>query len=356
MNCGRLTSFILYTLFIVFSVSQLSALVGQTLQALASSLRLTAALGRRPKMDHRGGLVTQSINGRLEFVDVHFQFPSRVEAPSLTGVSFSVPEKSVVALVGPANGGKTTVAALIERFYDPQQGRIMLDDKDLCSYDPRWLREHIGIVTQEPPLFAATVARNIGYGKDSAPLSEIVDVARRVHAHDFICGLPDGYQTPIGEGGVRLSGVQRHRIATARALIKDPAIVILAQTTADGDADAEGDMAHSTAELMRGRTCIVITSRLATIKAADQVVVVRHGQVEQQGTHAQLVDTPGYYNQLVARGPAGEDAAQAGRVEETREVEALAANVEARLKAGDTDVLPMVQDLRRRLADLGPLD
>lgn len=149
-------------------------------RAAVSSTRILALLQRQPQMDHRGGLIVQGLQGHVEFQNVHFQFPSRVDAPSLAGVSFEVPAGESVALVGPAFGGKTTIAALLERFYDPQQGRIVLDKKDLCSYDPRWVRDQIGIVTHDPALFATSVAKNISY-EPSSPRLTLDAAYPRVH-------------------------------------------------------------------------------------------------------------------------------------------------------------------------------
>ncbi len=250
-------------------------------------------IGDRPDAIDPGALL-----GEVALEDVRFGYDPAKE-PILERVSLRVRPGETVALVGPSGAGKSTITALIQRFYDPQEGVVRLDGRDVRELKQASIRREIGVVLQEPMLFNDTVANNIAYGKPDASLREIEDAARAAHAHGFITPLPDGYQTVVGERGGRLSVGERQRISIARALIKDPPIVILDEATSALDAETEAAIQSALDRLLEGRTAIVIAHRLATVVRADRIVVLRHGNIVEEGTHAELVAHRGYYAKLV---------------------------------------------------------
>ena len=207
----------------------------------------------------------------------------------------------VVALVGPSGGGKSTVASLVSRLYDPDGGRITLDGEDFRDLDPDWLREVVGIVPQEPILFATTVAENIRYGRPGASDEEVLSAATAANAHEFVAAFPDAYETIVGERGVRLSGGQKQRVAIARAILKDPKVLVLDEATSALDAESEHLVQEALSRLMKGRTTLIIAHRLSTVREADRVLVMDGGQVVQSGSHDELVGVDGIYRQLVQR-------------------------------------------------------
>ncbi len=300
MTFGELTSFLLYTFNVAFSIGALAGLWEDFSKSLGASTRVFELLDRHPLIP--GGEVRlAAVEGRVVLDGVRFAYPTRPDAPVLVGMSLSIEPGEVVALVGPSGGGKSTVAALLSRFYDPQEGRITLDDVPLPELDPDWLREHVGVVRQEPILFATTIADNIRYGRPSATDAQVIAAAQAANAHSFITEFPDGYQTPVGERGVRLSGGQKQRVAIARAILKDPKVLILDEATSALDAESEHLVQEALDRLMRGRSTLVIAHRLSTIQDADRVVVLNEGHVVQQGRHEDLVAVEGLYRRLVER-------------------------------------------------------
>jgi ATP-binding cassette subfamily B protein len=207
----------------------------------------------------------------------------------------------IVALVGPSGGGKSTIAGLLSRFYDPVEGRIELDGVDLRQLDTNWLRAGIGVVAQEPILFATSIAENIAYGRAGATVEAIRQAAEAANAAEFVTKLPEGYDTAVGERGVRLSGGQKQRIAIARALLADPPILVLDEATSALDAESEYLVQDALRRLMRGRTTLVIAHRLSTVRSADRIAVIDDGRVVQTGTHDELFAAGGLYRQLVER-------------------------------------------------------
>ena len=229
-----------------------------------------------------------------------FFYPSRPEVTVLKDLSFSVEAGKIVALVGPSGAGKSTIASLLLRFYDPQQGRILFDGKPATDYGLHELRSQMALVPQEVLLFGGTIAENIAYGKPGASQAEIEAAARRANAHEFITGFPEGYKTLVGERGVKVSGGQRQRIAIARALLKDPSILILDEATSALDAESERLVQQALEELMKGRTCFVIAHRLSTIRNADTIVMLRDGAVRESGSHDELMlISDGAYRRMV---------------------------------------------------------
>jgi ATP-binding cassette, subfamily B, bacterial MsbA len=296
---GDLIAFVLYTFTVAASVGQFSSLYSHLQQALGATSRLFELLDEEPFDLPEPALPVPlpRPNGRVTLDGVWFHYPDR-DQDVLRDVSLQVAAGEVVALVGPSGAGKSTLVSLMSRFYDPTRGRILLDDVDLRDLDLRTLRGHVGIVPQETHLFSGTIEENIRYGRPDASAEEIRRAAVDANAEEFILGFPTGYATLVGERGVKLSGGQRQRIAIARALLKNPRILILDEATSSLDSHAESLVQDALARLMRGRTTFVIAHRLSTVRGADRVVVVDHGQVVQTGTHAGLIDEPGLYRVL----------------------------------------------------------
>jgi ATP-binding cassette subfamily B protein/subfamily B ATP-binding cassette protein MsbA len=217
----------------------------------------------------------------------------------LDGVSLTVPAGTTVALVGPSGAGKTTLCNLVARFYDPQVGRVLLDDTDIRSYDVESYRRLLGIVEQDVFLFDGTVAENIAFGSSNATDADLIAAAEVANAHEFIQQLPNGYDTIVGERGVKLSGGQRQRLAIARAVLSDPKILILDEATSNLDSESEQLIQQGLSRLMSGRTCFVIAHRLSTIRHANQIVVLQDGHILETGTHAELMQHGGRYRWMV---------------------------------------------------------
>ncbi|MCB9672671.1 MAG: ATP-binding cassette domain-containing protein [Alphaproteobacteria bacterium] len=301
LTLGDLTAFLLYTLLVAMSLGALSGLWGDFMRATGASERVFALLDQHAPLEGAGGEPVGSLEGRVAFEGVTFAYPSRPDVTVLSELDLSVDPGQVVALVGPSGAGKSTIAALLMRFYDPQAGRVTIDGRDLRALEPRSLRTHIGVVSQEPILFATSIEDNIRYGRPEASDEEVRAAAKAANAHDFIEAFPDGYRTLVGERGVRLSGGQKQRVAIARALLKDPRILILDEATSALDAENEHLVQEALERLMRGRTTLVIAHRLSTIQRADRVVAMADGRVAEQGSHEELMGTGGLYRRLVER-------------------------------------------------------
>jgi ABC transporter fused permease/ATP-binding protein len=300
MSFGELTSFLLYTFTVAFAIGALSGLWEDFAKALGASERVFELMDRKPEVSG-GRERLPRVQGQVRFDDVGFAYPSRPEMPVLAGFTVQLEPGEAVAVVGPSGAGKSTVAALMSRFYDPQAGAILLDGKPLSSLEPSWLREQVGVVSQEPILFATSIAENIRYGRPGASDSEVQAAAQAANAHDFVSGFPEGYATLVGERGVRLSGGQKQRIAIARAVLKDPKVLVLDEATSALDAESEHLVQEALERLMQQRTTLVIAHRLSTVRDADRVVVLDQGRVVQQGTHDVLVAQDGLYGRLVER-------------------------------------------------------
>lgn len=301
MWIGDLTAFLLYTGLVAVSLGALAGLYGDFMRAAGASQRVFELLDLNAPLEMSGGRPAGDLRGELRFEAVRFAYPSRPNDPVLANFELSVKPGEVVALVGPSGAGKSTVAALIARFYDPDAGRITVDGRSLTTIDPKSLREQIGAVMQEPVLFATSIAENIRYGRSTATREEIQAAAEAANAARFIESFPEGYETLVGERGVRLSGGQKQRIAIARAVLKDPRILILDEATSALDAESEHLVQEALDRLMKGRTTIVIAHRLSTVISADRVVVLDGGQVVEEGRHEALVQAAGLYQRLVER-------------------------------------------------------
>ncbi|KAJ0754431.1 putative Type 1 protein exporter [Helianthus annuus] len=234
----------------------------------------------------------ETIRGEIELRHVDFSYPSRPDVIVFKDFSLRIRAGHSQALVGASGSGKSSVIALIERFYDPTAGKVMIDGKDIRRLNLKSLRLKIGLVQQEPALFATTIMENIAYGKDGATEAEVIAAATAANVHTFISGLPEGYKTPVGERGVQLSGGQKQRIAIARAVLKNPTILLLDEATSALDAESECVLQEALERLMRGRTTVLVAHRLSTIRGVDSIGVVQDGRIVEQGSHGELISRP----------------------------------------------------------------
>ncbi len=301
LTSGEFFSFTAAVILLYGPVRALARLVNTAQQSMASVERVFEVLDIPPAIvDAPGAQPLTAFRDRIVFEGTGFRYPDADEA-ALQDISLTVAKGELVAFVGMSGAGKTTLMDLLPRLHDVTSGRITIDGHDLRDVTVASLRALIGIVTQETFLFHDSVAYNIGYGKPGATREEIERAARMAQAHDFIAPLPDGYDTPVGERGIKLSGGQRQRLAIARAFLKDPPILILDEATSDLDAESEFLVQQALSELMRGRTVLVIAHRLATVKHADRVVVIHGGRIAEAGTHDELVRREdGIYRRLAA--------------------------------------------------------
>jgi ABC-type multidrug transport system fused ATPase/permease subunit len=271
------------------------------MKALGAADRVFALLDRTPAIASDVGERPAHVVGDLELAGVRFAYPTRPDAVVIDGLDLHVRSGEVVAIVGPSGAGKSTIAALLARLYDPLDGHVRLDGRDLRELDADWLRRQIGTVAQEPILFSANIADNIRYGRPEASDAEVEAAARAANADAFIRAFPRGYQTLVGERGVQLSGGQKQRVAIARAILKNPRILVLDEATSALDAENEHLVREALDRLMRGRTTLIIAHRLSTVSGAHRVVVLDRGRVAQSGTHAALMAEQGIYRKLVER-------------------------------------------------------
>lgn len=242
----------------------------------------------------------ESIRGEIEFRHVDFSYPTRPDVLVFKDFNLRIRAGQSQALVGASGSGKSSVIALIERFYDPNVGKVMIDGKDIRRLNLKSLRLKIGLVQQEPALFAASIFDNIAYGKEGATEAEVIEAARAANVHTFVSALPEGYKTTVGERGVQLSGGQKQRIAIARAVLKDPAILLLDEATSALDAESECVLQEALERLMRGRTTVLVAHRLSTIRGVTSIGVVQDGRIVEQGSHSELISRPeGAYSRLL---------------------------------------------------------
>lgn len=305
MTVGDLTSFAFYTVFIGSALGGLSNLYGQIQRAVGSSERILEILEEETEINLQQ-LATQTvtpsldIKGDISFKDVHFAYPTRSDVTVLKQINFEVKAGQKVALVGYSGGGKSTIVQLLFRYYDAAQGTIQIDGKNIDTYDISALRKHIGIVPQEVILFGGTIKENILYGRPNASDEEVRKAAEQANAWSFIEGFPDKLETVVGERGVKLSGGQRQRIAIARAILKNPEILVLDEATSSLDADSEHLVQEALNDLMQNRTTIIIAHRLSTIRSVDTIYVLSEGNIVEAGSHEELVSNDaGVYNNLV---------------------------------------------------------
>ena len=301
MSVGDITQFLLYLMLVAIGVGSLGSLWGDMMAGIGASQRVFEILERQSAITDEGQTLPE-LQGHIEYKNVQFSYPSRQDIQVLQGISFEMTPGQVVALVGSSGSGKTTIGGLLPRFYEPTQGEILLDGKKLNDLKPSWLREQIGIVSQEPVLISSTIEENIRYGKPQASKEEVLAAAKAANAYEFIQKFPEGFNTLVGERGLQLSGGQKQRVAIARALLKDPKILILDEATSNLDTASEHLVQEALQALMKGRTTLVIAHRLATVKNADFIFVVDEGKIAQRGTHTDLAaDHEGLYYHLLQR-------------------------------------------------------
>jgi ABC-type multidrug transport system fused ATPase/permease subunit len=304
LTIGELFSFILYTVFIGASVGGLGDLYGKIQASLGATDRILEILDEAEEPSAREAALPAAAQPRLigdiAYENVVFTYPTRPDITVLKGVSFRIRSGEKIALVGPSGAGKSTIAQLLMKFYEVSGGRITVDDTDIREYNLASLRQNIGIVPQEVLLFGGTIRENIAYGRPGAADPEIVEAAVKANAFSFISSFPEGLDTVVGERGVKLSGGQRQRIAIARAILKDPSILILDEATSSLDSESEKLVQEAMDELMKGRTTIIIAHRLATIRKADKILVIDNGRIAEQGSHDDLsLQDQGLYAHLL---------------------------------------------------------
>ncbi len=302
ISVGDLTTYILYSMFVAGSMGSFPELYANVQRSLGASERVIEILEEQTEdiqISEENKTVNTPIYGSLEFKHVGFSYPSRPDIQILKDISFRIEAGKKLAIVGPSGTGKSTIASLILEFYNPTSGTIHYDGKPAKYFSLTDIRNQVAIVPQDVLLFGGTIRENIGYGRIDADAQDIVRAAERANAHEFIMSFPQGYDTVVGERGVKLSGGQRQRIAIARALLKDPAILILDEATSSLDSESERLVQLALEELMRERTSIIIAHRLSTIKDADQIIVIENGAVSEAGSHHELiVKETGLYRHL----------------------------------------------------------
>ncbi|KAH1073854.1 hypothetical protein J1N35_026182 [Gossypium stocksii] len=299
---GQVINVIVAVLIGSLSLGQSSPCMSAFAAGQAAAFKMFETINRKPEIDpyNMSGKVLEDINGDVELRDVYFSYPARPEEQIFSGFSLSIPCGTTVALVGESGSGKSTVISLIERFYDPQAGEVLIDGINLKDFQLRWIRGKIGLVSQEPVLFTASIKDNIAYGKEGATVEEIRAAAELANAANFIDKLPQGLDTMVGEHGTQLSGGQKQRVAIARAILKDPRILLLDEATSALDAESERVVQEALDRIMGNRTTIIVAHRLSTVRNADTIAVIHRGKMVEKGSHSELLKDPeGAYSQLI---------------------------------------------------------
>lgn len=300
MSMGDLTSFLMLTIFIGASIGSIADLYAQIQKAIGATEKLMEILEETPE-EFSEGEITQTIKGSINFKNLSFHYPNRADVQVLSNINLCVNQGEQVALVGASGAGKSTITQLMMRFYQNYSGNLIIDNKEITSLPLTDLRKQIAIVPQDILLFGGTIKENIAYGRPDASEQEIQDAAEKANAHQFISDFPEGYDTLVGERGIQLSGGQRQRIAIARAILKDPKILILDEATSALDSESESLVQEALEKLMKGRTSLVIAHRLATVRNADNIFVLEKGQIVEAGNHEELSQIEnGTYKKLSA--------------------------------------------------------
>jgi ATP-binding cassette subfamily B protein len=300
MSSGALIQFVIYAVMVAGAVAALSEIWGELQRAAGATERLVELQQTVDSVqDQEQPLaLPKPVRGRIDFEDVSFSYPARPNTKALDDVSLHIEPGETVAFVGPSGAGKTTIIQMILRFYDPQSGRILLDGQALSDLARDGFREHIALVPQDPVIFATTARENIRFGRPDATNQQIEEAAKAAAAHDFIQGLPDGYDSSLGERGVMLSGGQKQRIAIARAILRDAPVLLLDEATSALDAESERLVQAAVDSLSADRTTLIVAHRLATVKKADRIIVLDAGRIVASGKHDDLVEQDGLYARL----------------------------------------------------------
>ncbi|MBU2019558.1 MAG: ABC transporter ATP-binding protein/permease, partial [Bacteroidetes bacterium] len=291
-------SFVMFTVMMGMSVGSIPDLYASIQKAVGATENLMEIIGTKNENDTHIGTLQPSISGHIEFKNVHFAYPQRSDIQVLKNVSFEVKAGQTVALIGGSGEGKSTIAALLLHLYSIQNGAVLMDGTPQDKMDLNYLRSQIGLVPQEVLLFGGSILENISFGAPNASEEQIKQAAKKANAASFIESFPDGYETQVGDRGIQLSGGQKQRIAIARALLKDPKILILDEATSALDSESEQLVQEALNELMKGRTSIVIAHRMSTIKNADKILVIKDGTISESGTHQTLMTEDGVYANL----------------------------------------------------------
>ena len=301
MSGGELGAFVFYAFMVGSAFATISEVYGEVQRAAGATERLLELMQVKAEIlppSSEDLIEAQSLSSQVCFKNVSFNYPSRPDVKALDNLSLDIQPGKTLALVGPSGAGKSTVFELLQRFYDPQSGKILFDSHPLTAFEPSDLRQQMALVPQQPTLFSNNVWHNIRYGKIDANHEQIIAAAKAAHAHEFIKVLPEGYESYLGEEGVRLSGGQRQRIAIARAILKDPKILLLDEATSALDAQSEQHVQQALKTLMKDRTTVIIAHRLSTILHADQIAVMDQGKLIAQGTHSELLESCELYKRL----------------------------------------------------------
>jgi len=300
LTAGQLSAFVFYAGIVASGAGTVSEVWGEIQRAAGATERLMELLDSQSALTVAAPciILPARARGEIRFDNVSFAYPTRPDAAALSGLSFAVHPGERVALVGPSGAGKTTIFALLLRFYDPQTGRVLIDGADLRHCEPLQLRKAVALVSQDPVIFATSVAENVRFGRPDATIDEVRAACAAAHASEFIERLPQGMDTELGERGVRLSGGQRQRLSIARALLADRPILLLDEATSSLDAESERQVAAALESLARGRTTLVIAHRLATVRNADRILVLERGHLHSTGTHDELLRADGLYAHL----------------------------------------------------------
>lgn len=321
ITIGELTSFMLYTAYVGTALGGMTSFYSEIMKGVGASDRIFSLLQRKSSISiesrffnvsekrkqyetnihvYIGGKLLTDLKGKINFENVDFSYPTRRQSPIFKNLSLSVEPGTVIAIVGSSGSGKSTIGSLLLRYYDPLAGNVYVDNTNIRDINLRWWREQIGVVSQEPTLFAGTLAENIAYGREDATMEEIVEAATKANCASFINSFHDGYNTLVGERGVSLSGGQKQRIAIARALLKDPKVLILDEATSALDSESEVLVQEALNRLMQGRTVFTIAHRLSTIRSADLVACLSDGKVAEIGTYQDLLNREnGVFRKLV---------------------------------------------------------
>ncbi|XP_045362418.2 ABC-type oligopeptide transporter ABCB9 [Camelus bactrianus] len=301
MTSGNLISFIIYEFVLGDCMESVGSVYSGLMQGVGAAEKVFEFIDRQPTMVHDGNLAPDHLEGRVDFENVTFSYRTRPHTQVLQNVSFSLSPGKVTALVGPSGSGKSSCVNILENFYPLEGGRVLLDGKPISAYDHKYLHRVISLVSQEPVLFARSITDNISYGLPTVPFEMVVEAAQKANAHGFITELQDGYNTETGEKGAQLSGGQKQRVAMARALVRNPPVLILDEATSALDAESEYLIQQAIHGNLQKHTVLIIAHRLSTVERAHLIVVLDKGRVVQQGTHQQLLAQGGLYAKLVQR-------------------------------------------------------